>query len=147
MKKTVLLIATFDTKGREAQYLKQCIESQGLSVLTLDAGILEASEISTDIDRKAVAQRGGIPLDKAVSAGDKGACVLNMMHGVEACCKELADNRRIDGVIGIGGEQGTDIACSGMRVLPIGMPKLMVSTVASGKTPFGALMPVSTRNG
>lgn len=137
MKKTVLLIATFDTKGKEAQYLRQCIESQGVNVLTLDAGILEASEISTDINRKEVARRGGILLEEALSTGDKGACILNMMRGVEACCKELFDENRFQGVIGIGGAQGTDMACAGMRILPTGVPKLMVSTVASGKTPFG----------
>ena len=137
MKKTVLLIATFDTKGKEAQYLKQCIESKGLNVLTMDAGILEAPEISTDIGRKEVSRRGGIPLEEALSTGDKGACILNMMRGVEACSKERFRENRFQGVIGIGGAQGTDIACAGMRVLPTGMPKLMVSTVASGKTPFG----------
>jgi uncharacterized protein (UPF0261 family) len=137
MKKTVLLIATFDTKGKEAQYLKQCIESQGLFVLTLDSGILEASEISTDIDRTEVARRGGIPMADALSTGDKGACILNMMRGVEACCKELFHENRFQGVIGIGGAQGTDMACAGMRILPTGVPKLMVSTVASGRATFG----------
>ena len=137
MKKTVLLIATFDTKGKEAQYLKQCIESQGLFVLTLDSGILEASEMSTDIDRTEVARRGGIPMADALSTGDKGACILNMMRGVEACCKDLFHENRFQGVIGIGGAQGTDMACAGMRILPTGVPKLMVSTVASGKATFG----------
>ncbi len=137
MKKTVLLIATFDTKGKEAQYLKQCIESRGLNVLTLDAGILGASEMPVDIGREEISERGGISLEEAIETGDKGKCIINMMRGTEAYCEELFENNRMDGVIGIGGAQGTDIACAGMRILPTGMPKLMVSTVASGKTPFG----------
>jgi uncharacterized protein (UPF0261 family) len=137
MKKTVLLIATFDTKAKEARYLKQCIESKGLTVLTMDAGILGASEMPVDISREEISERGGIPLAEAIATGDKGKCIINMMRGTETCCEELFENNRIDGVIGIGGAQGTDIACAGMRILPTGMPKLMVSTVASGKTPFG----------
>ena len=137
MKKTVLLIATFDTKGKEAQYLKQCIESRGLNVLTLDAGILGASEMPVDINREEISERGGISLEEVIETGDKGKCIINMMRGTEAYCEELFENNRMDGVIGIGGAQGTDIACAGMRILPTGMPKLMVSTVASGKTLFG----------
>ncbi len=137
MKKTVLLIATFDTKGKEAQYLKQCIESKGLNVLTMDAGILGASDMPVDINREEISERGGMPLTEAIATGDKGKCIINMMRGTEAYCEELFATNRIDGVIGIGGAQGTDIACAGMRILPTGMPKLMVSTVASGKTTFG----------
>ena len=137
MKKTVLLIATFDTKGAEAHYLKTRIESYGFNVLTMDAGILKPPDARVDIARKEVARRGGIPLEKALAAGDKGACILNMMRGVEVLCKDLFEKGRFQGLIGIGGAQGTDMACAGMRNLPTGVPKLMVSTVASGKTPFG----------
>lgn len=137
MKKTVLLIATFDTKGNEALYLKHCIESYGANVLTMDTGILGKSEIQTDISREEIAERGGVSLEDAVASGDKGKCIINMMRGAEAICKALIAEDRIQGVIGIGGAQGTDIACAGMRQLPTGLPKLMVSTVASGQTPFG----------
>ena len=140
MKKTVLLVATFDTKGKEARYLKQCIESKGFNVLTMDAGILGASDMPVDINREEISEHGGIPLAEVIATGDKGKCIINMMRGTEAYCEELFENNRIDGVIGIGGAQGTDIACAGMRILPTGMPKLMVSTVASGKTPFGSFV-------
>jgi uncharacterized protein (UPF0261 family) len=137
MEKTVLMIATFDTKEAEAQYLKTRIESYGINVLTMDTGILKPPNTRIDIVREQVALSGGIPLDEALASGDKGACILNMMRGIEVLCKEYFERGRFQGVIGIGGAQGTDMACAGMRNLPTGVPKLMVSTVASGKTSFG----------
>ena len=137
MKKTVLLIATFDTKEEEALFLKKRIEARGVSVLTMDIGILSAPLVSIDIDQKQVALRGGIPLEEVVSTGDKGKCILNMIRGAEILCGELYDQGRFHGVIGIGGAQGTDIGCAAMRTLPVGVPRLMVSTVASGRATFG----------
>ncbi|RJQ54753.1 MAG: UPF0261 family protein [Desulfobacteraceae bacterium] len=137
MKKTILLIATYDTKGAEAEYLKARIEARGCAVLTMDAGILKTSGVRVDIPREEVSRRGGVPLPEALAAGDKGVCILNMMRGVADLASELYGQGRFDAVLGIGGAQGTDIACAGMRSLPTGVPKLMVSTVASGQTPFG----------
>jgi uncharacterized protein (UPF0261 family) len=137
MKKKVLLIATFDTKGEEALYLKERIEAQGVSVLTMDAGILAPPSGHVDIDQTEVARRGGMSLQEATATGDKGKCVLNMMRGAEALTRELFTEKRFHGVISIGGAQGTDIACAAMRALPTGVPRLMVSTVASGRATFG----------
>ncbi len=137
MKKTILLIATFDTKGAEARYLKERIEAQGFSVLTLDAGILQPSGAAVDFRRETVAERGGLKIEAALATRDKGRCILNMMRGVEILAGELYDQGRFQSVIGIGGAQGTDIATAGMRKLPTGVPKLMVSTVASGRASFG----------
>ncbi len=135
--KTVLLIATFDTKEREAVFLKQRIEARGFSVLTMDTGILAPPRVDVDVDQQQVARRGGISLQEVVATGDKGKCVLNMIRGAEIICKELYDQKRFRGVISIGGAQGTDIGCAAMRSLPIGVPRLMVSTVASGQATFG----------
>jgi uncharacterized protein (UPF0261 family) len=137
MKKTVLLIATFDTKEEEALFLKKRIEARGVSVLTMDTGILSAPHVSIDIDQKQVALRGGIPLEELVSTGEKGKCILNMIRGAEILCRELYDQGRFQGVISIGGAQGTDMGCAAMRTLPTGVPKLVVSTVASGRATFG----------
>ncbi len=136
-RKTVLLIATFDTKGEEALFLKKQLEARGVIVLTMDAGILAPPSISVDIDQRQVAARGGISLDQIVIQGDKGKCILNMIRGAESLCRELYDQGRFDGVIGIGGAQGTDIGCAAMRSLPVGVPRIMVSTVASGRATFG----------
>ena len=136
--KTVLLIATFDTKEEEALFLKNCIEKQGYPVLTLDAGILDSPlKTEPDINREDVASRGGMSLAEALRSHDKGTCILNMIRGVEAISRELYEQGRVQGVISIGGAQGTDIGCSAMRAMPTGMPKLMVSTVASGRATFG----------
>ena len=136
-RKTVLLIATFDTKGEEALFLKKRLEARGLAVLAMDTGILAPPPISVDIDQRQVASRGGISLDQIVTQGDKGKCILNMIRGAESLCRELYDQGRLDGVIGIGGAQGTDIGCAAMRSLPVGVPRIMVSTVASGRATFG----------
>jgi uncharacterized protein (UPF0261 family) len=137
MKKTVLLIATFDTKEEEALFLKKRIEARGISVMTMDTGILAPPRASVDIDQQQVALRGGIPLREIVATGDKGKCILNMIRGAEIICRELYAQGRFQGAIGIGGGQGTDIGCSAMRSLPVGVPRLMVSTVASGRATFG----------
>jgi uncharacterized protein (UPF0261 family) len=137
MKKTVLLIATFDTKEEEALFLKKRMEARGLSVMTMDTGILSPPRSPVDIDQQQVARRGGIPLREITATGDKGKCILNMIQGAEIICRELYTQDRFQGVIGIGGGQGTDIGCSAMRSLPVGVPRLMVSTVASGRATFG----------
>ena len=137
MKKTVLLIATFDTKQREANFLINCLKSRGVSVLTMDASILSPHNVPVDIDRNEVAKRGGKSLDDLLAAGDKGECILNMIRGTEVLSRELYDDGRFQGIIAIGGAQGTDIGCAAMRRLPTGVPKLMISTVASGRAMFG----------
>ena len=137
MKKTVLLIATFDTKEQEALFLIRCIQGRGVEVLTMDAGILSPAGIPVDIDQHQVARRGGKLIEDLLAAGDKGACLFNMIRGAEILTAELYEQGRFDGVISIGGGQGTDIGCSAMRSLPTGVPKLMVSTVASGRATFG----------
>jgi len=137
MGKTVLLIATLDTKEEEALFLKRCIESEGLPVLLMDAGILSPPHVKVDISQEEVAERGGVPLKKLVATGDKRECTLNMVRGAERITKELYEEGRIQGVISIGGAQGTDIGCTAMRALPTGVPRMMVSTIASGKHQFG----------
>lgn len=137
MNKTVLLIATFDTKEQEALFLIGCLQNRGVEVLTMDAGILSPSGVPVDIDQSRVARRGGKSLEDLLAAGDKGACLFNMIRGVEILTAELYEQGRFQGVISIGGGQGTDIGCAAMRCLPTGVPKLMVSTVASGRATFG----------
>jgi uncharacterized protein (UPF0261 family) len=137
MEKQVLLIATFDTKEEEAFFLKKRIEARGFSVITMDTGILAPPRVPVDIDQQQVALSGGVRLQEIVATGDKGKCILNMIQGARIICKQLYDQGRIRGVIGIGGAQGTEIGCSAMRSLPVGVPRLMVSTVASGQATFG----------
>ena len=137
MNRTVLLIATFDTKEQEAVFLIKCLQARGVEVLTMDAGILSPSGISVDVDQDQVARHGGNSLKDLLAAGDKSACLFNMIRGAEILTAELYEQGRFHGVISIGGGQGTDIGCAAMRCLPTGVPKLMVSTVASGRATFG----------
>jgi len=137
MKKTVLLIATHDTKEEEASYLRQCIESNGVGVLVMDTGILAPPKGPVDISQDEVAARGGMALKDAVATGDKREATEVMCRGAEAIALELYGQGRIQGIVGIGGAQGTEIACTAMRALPTGVPRMMASTVANGQHHFG----------
>ena len=134
---TVLIIATLDTKNDEALYLKQVIESLGCNVLLINTGILAPPKIRPDVTRDKVAEAGGIPIDQLVASKDKGKCIRTMIRGVEKLSKELFDKGELQGIIGIGGAQGTEMGTAAMRVLPFGIPKFMVSTVACGLATFG----------
>ena len=128
MDKTVLLIATHDTKEQEALYLKSSIESNGVKTLVMDTGILTPPQGKPDISQGEVAERGGMSLKDAVATGDKRKCTEVMCRGAAHIAKELYDDGHIQGVIGIGGAQGTEIASTAMRALPTGVPRLMAST-------------------
>ena len=137
MDKTILLIATHDTKEDEARFLKSCIQANGLKVLVMDTGILAPSRGKVDIPQNEVAARAGTPLKEALQRGDKRECTEIMCQGAARLATELFDQGRIRGVIGIGGAQGTEIASAAMRALPTGVPRLMASTVANGPHQFG----------
>ena len=134
---TVLLIATFDTKAEEALYLQRKMESLGCRVLSMDTGILLESGTVTDINRHEVAKAGGSSIREMVASGDKGKCIDAMRKGACVLSRKLYDAGEFQGVISIGGAQGTDIGTATMRGLPFGVPKFMVSTVASGRATFG----------
>jgi uncharacterized protein (UPF0261 family) len=133
----VLLIATFDTKAEEALYLQRKMESLGCRVLSMDTGILEESGTVTDINRHQVAEAGESSIREMVASGDKGKCIDAMRKGACVLSRKLYDAGEFQGVISIGGAQGTDIGTATMRGLPFGVPKFMVSTVASGRATFG----------
>lgn len=134
---TILVIATFDTKAEEALYLKGKIAALGCGVLLMDTGILAESGQQSDISRHRVAQAGGSSIAALVASGDKGLCISTMLRGASRLARELYDQGRFQGILSIGGAQGTDIGTAAMRELPFGVPKFMVSTVASGRATFG----------
>jgi uncharacterized protein (UPF0261 family) len=137
MDRTILIIATLDTKEKEALYLKERIEDLGCSALLMDAGILTEPAVIPDVTRNEVARAANETIDALVESKNKGRCIHAMIEGVAALSKKLFDEGRLSGVISIGGAQGTDIGTAGMRALPFGVPKFMVSTVASGRATFG----------
>lgn len=135
--KAILIIATLDTKGPETQYLKSLIENKGHRTLVMDAGILGSAPFKPDITRDQVAREGGTAIDDLIRNGDKGTAIQVMAEGSKKIAQKLYQEEKISGVIGLGGAQGTEIGTSAMRALPLGFPKLMVSTVASGYAQFG----------
>ncbi len=136
MKKTVLLIVTLDTKAEEAIFLKKVLRRQGLDVLIMDVGVFP-SDMTGDITREKVAAAAGEEIEKLIQTRDKEKAIKTMMMGATTLTQSLYQKGRIHGVLSIGGAQGTIIGTSAMKALPIGVPKLMLSTVASGQRAFG----------
>jgi uncharacterized protein (UPF0261 family) len=132
MKRFILIIGTFDTKGEELNFVRDQISARGLKVLTLDAGVLQPSSESVHISNERVAAAGGRPLHELVSHRDRGEAVAVMAQGAAKITRELFDKQEICGVISLGGGSGTVIGTSAMRTLPLGVPKVMVSSMASG---------------
>ena len=135
---TVLLIGTLDTKGPEISYLRDRIKESGLQTLVLDSGILgEAVDITADISRQEVAKAAGSDIDALRNAGSRGKAVEEMMKGVAAMSAKLYAEGRCHGVISLGGAEGAVLAKAGMQVLPVGVPKIIVTPLASGRRQFG----------
>jgi len=134
MSKAIAVVATLDTKGIEAEFLKERIEAGGLSVMVIDAGVLGEPFFQPDVPREAVAEAAGASLPRLLSEKDRGKSVTAMATGAAKVVRGLFEAGKIHGVISIGGSAGTTIGASAMRALPVGFPKVMVSTLASGDT-------------
>jgi uncharacterized protein (UPF0261 family) len=118
---TVVLLGTLDTKGHEYEYLRERLRDHGVEVLLVDAGVTEPLvEPDLAVGRPAY--------------GDRGAAVEEAARGAEELVRRLHEEGRLDGILALGGSGGTAIATQAMRALPVGVPKLMVSTMASGDT-------------
>ena len=133
----ILVIATLDTKGKEAAFIKERIQKAGHTVLLIDPGTLGIPGISADITRQEIASASGLSLEQILAEEDKGFTQEHMIKGLINIVQDLFDQDKFDGVIAVGGGQGTALATSAMKILPVGVPKVMVSTVACGKTTFG----------
>ncbi|MDQ4081983.1 MAG: Tm-1-like ATP-binding domain-containing protein [Actinomycetota bacterium] len=131
---TVVLIGTLDTKGNEYAYLRRRLEEHGVDVVLVDAGVVGAPQVAPDVSREQVAAAAGTDISSLAEAGDRGAAVEAMARGAAAVVNRLHEEGRLDGVLALGGSGGTAIATQAMRELPVGVPKLMVSTMASGDT-------------
>ena len=131
---TVLLIGTLDTKGEEYAYLRDRLRDAGVDVLLADVGTLEPPGVEPDISREEVAAGTGADLAALAEARDRGAAVTAMADAAAALARRLHAEGRIDGVLAAGGSGNTAIATQAMQALPVGVPKLMVSTMAAGDT-------------
>ena len=130
--KTIVVLATLDTKGREAQYLREQIEKFGDKALVLDTGVTGTPGTHPDITREAVAEAGGMPLAKILQNPSRDVAAPVMAEGATKIVLRLAEEGKIHGIVAMGGTQGTTLSTHVMRALPYGFPKVMVSTMASG---------------
>ncbi|WP_329447166.1 Tm-1-like ATP-binding domain-containing protein [Streptomyces sp. NBC_01426] len=129
---SVVLVGTLDTKGVEYGWLRERLLRAGVEVVLVDTGIMDEPRVPADVSREAVARAAGTELADLRAAADRGAAVTAMAAGAEATLLRLHDEGRLHGVLAIGGSGGTSIATRAMRALPLGVPKVMVSSMASG---------------
>lgn len=128
----IAVIGTLDTKGTECRFLAQMIAARGCEPFLIDVGIMDASPTAPapQISAAEVARAAGADLLALRHQGDRGQAVSAMARGLGVLLPRLQGEAGIAGVIGLGGSGGTSIGCSGMRALPLGLPKVMVSTIA-----------------
>jgi uncharacterized protein (UPF0261 family) len=129
----VLLIGTLDTKGVEFQFVRDLLRSADVRCLVLDAGVLGPPLFAPDISREEVYRAAGTSLEVIRTAADRGKAITAAAQGATAIACRLHAEGAIEGVLGLGGSAGTTIATAAMRALPFGLPKLVVSTMASGQ--------------
>src|SRR6059036_632764 len=131
---TIAILGTMDSKGAEHAFVAARIKERGHRTLIIDVGTLGEPNLKPDITREEVAAGGGIDLAALQRRQDRGESVAAMSRAAPVVLSKLLAEKKIDGVISLGGGGGTAIATAAMGALPIGFPKLMVSTLASGNT-------------
>ncbi len=132
MSKTVVIVGALDTKGAEFAFVKGLIEAEGLKTLVVDFGVMGTPAFPPDVSRAEVARAGGGDLARLAAGGHKDEAMQVMANGLAVVVRRLYNEGKLDGIIGMGGSGGTSIATTGMRTLPVGIPKVMVSTVGGG---------------
>ena len=131
---TIAVLGTFDTKGAEHGFIAEAIRSRGHTPLLIHVGSLGEATVKPDINAEEVAADSGEDWRAILAKRDRGESVALMARAAAKYVAGLAESGRIHGIISLGGGGGTAIATSAMRALPIGFPKVMVSTLASGNT-------------
>jgi uncharacterized protein (UPF0261 family) len=134
---SVLLIGTLDTKGDEFAFVRDLLRHAGVAVMVLDAGVLGPPAFAADIPREKVFDAAVTTWERVKRAADRGQAIEAAARGAAKIARDLHASGQIDGVLSLGGSAGTTIGTAAMRALPFGVPKLMVSTLASGQVqPF-----------
>ncbi len=134
MSKTIVILATLDTKGQEAGFLREQLERLGSSAYVIDVGVIGAPAAPAEASREQVAKAAGSSLEALLGDPTREVAAPVMATGASKIVRDLIEQGRVDGVIGMGGLQGTALCTQVMRTLPYGFPKVMLSTVASGDT-------------
>jgi uncharacterized protein (UPF0261 family) len=139
--KSVLLIGTLDTKGPEIAYVRDRLRALGVGVLVVDSGVLGAPlGIVPDVTNAEVARKGGTTIEALRNAGSRGKAVHGMLAGLTRLALDLYKAGKLDAVAALGGAEGAVLGASAMTCLPIGVPKVLVTPIASGRRRFGPLV-------
>ncbi len=139
--KTIVLIGTLDTKGPEIGYLRDRLQALGNATLVIDSGILgEPLEITPDIDHAAVAIQGGTTIEALQQAGSRGRAVDHMREALKTLIRALYRDGRLDAAVSMGGAEGVVMGAAAMMELPVGVPTVLVSPIASGHHYFDPLV-------
>lgn len=132
MDKTIVIVATLDTRGDEVEFVRSLIEKKGHTPIVLDAGVMGQPHFPGDITREAVAQAGGANLGQLIAAAEQGAdrfeATRVMMEGVKKTAHDLFSQGKLDGIMSLGGTTGAALGAAAMKALPMGVPKLIVTT-------------------
>ena len=129
---SVFLFATLDTKGREADFIRDLLRSWDVPVTLVDVGALGTPAVAADVPRERIFELAETTLDAVQQRADRGEAVTRAAAGAARLAREAHARGEVSGVLGLGGSAGTTIATAAMRALPLGVPKVMVSTLASG---------------
>jgi uncharacterized protein (UPF0261 family) len=135
MKKTIVILGCLDTKGEEYDFIRRHIHNAGCDTLTMDVGVIQPPLFTPDIDRHEVARAAGEDFDELFAKGPTRERISPVMaRGAAHIVKEKIGSGKVHGIISCGGTQGSTLAALVMQELPVGFPKLLVSTMASGNT-------------
>ena len=129
---SVLIVGALDTKGNEIRFLRDRLVAAGLDALVVDIGVLGPPAFRPEVSRDEIARAAGESISDLAAAQDRGRAIAAMHRGLAEWVRERRERGLREGMMAIGGSAGTAVATAGMRELPIGAPKLMVSTMASG---------------
>jgi uncharacterized protein (UPF0261 family) len=144
MTHTVVIIGTLDTKGPEVAYLRDRLQMLGLRTTVIDVGILgEPLGITPDISRAEAAAYGGTTIEALRNAGSRGRAVHGMREALKALVRRLYAEGKLDAITGMGGAEGAVMAAAAMMQLPVGVPKVLISPIASGKHYFDPMVGTS----
>jgi uncharacterized protein (UPF0261 family) len=144
MPKRIILLGTLDTKGPEFNFARQLIQDRGHTAVTIDCGIMGVPFFEPTISRHKVAAAASTTIEDILAKADKNDAIRTMTEGSTAIVKDFIRIGQLDGILALGGGQGTIIGTTVMQALPFGVPKVMVSAVANGQTAFGPF--VGTRD-
>jgi uncharacterized protein (UPF0261 family) len=144
MTNTVAIIGTLDTKGPEVAYLRDRLHALGMATTVIDVGILgEPLGITPDISRAEAAVYGGTTIDALRNAGSRGRAVQGMREALKVLVRRLYTGGQLDAITGMGGAEGAVMAAAAMMQLPVGVPKVLISPIASGKHYFDPMVGTS----